>query len=379
TNQYLYIMPRIREERFKMPIQPSNLREALRKIADPDSGKDIVTAGMVKDIKPEGDNITLEIELNTSEPAFQQKLSEQIEAEIRATAQENKEVVAAVTVKFTVDSRSANKRVHDAGNPLPNVKKIIAIGAGKGGVGKSTVATILAVGLARQGAKVGLLDGDIYGPSMPTMLGLHQEESKAEDGLLLPFDVHGVEVMTIGKMVEPDKALIWRGPRAHSAFNQLATQTKWGELDYLFVDLPPGTGDVPLSLAQLLPLSGAVIVCTPQVVAQDDARRAVRMFQQLGVPLLGLVENMSYFVADDGKEYDIFGKGGGEQMAAAMNIAFLGGIPIHPVMRIAADTGEPLRNWAINETMSTALDTVCDNLVSAANASNTDRPTLSIS
>ncbi len=372
-------MPRIREERFKMPIQPSNLREALRKIADPDSGKDIVTAGMVKDIKPEGDNITLEIELNTSEPAFQQKLSEQIEAEIRATAQENKEVVAAVTVKFTVDSRSANKRVHDAGNPLPNVKKIIAIGAGKGGVGKSTVATILAVGLARQGAKVGLLDGDIYGPSMPTMLGLHQEESKAEDGLLLPFDVHGVEVMTIGKMVEPDKALIWRGPRAHSAFNQLATQTKWGELDYLFVDLPPGTGDVPLSLAQLLPLSGAVIVCTPQVVAQDDARRAVRMFQQLGVPLLGLVENMSYFVADDGKEYDIFGKGGGEQMAAAMNIAFLGGIPIHPVMRIAADTGEPLRNWAINETMSTALDTVCDNLVSAANASNTDRPTLSIS
>jgi ATP-binding protein involved in chromosome partitioning len=190
--------------------------------------------------------------------------------------------------------------------------------------------------------------------------------------------VHGIEAMTIGKLVEPDRALIWRGPRAHSAFNQLATQTKWGELDYLFVDLPPGTGDVPLSLAQLLPLTGAVIVCTPQVVAQDDARRAVRMFQQLGAPILGLVENMSYFVADDGKEYDIFGRGGGEQLAASMNLAFLGSIPIHPDMRIAADTGEPLKNWDINDTMSKAFDTVCTSLSTAADSSTPDRPTLTI-
>jgi ATP-binding protein involved in chromosome partitioning len=194
----------------------------------------------------------------------------------------------------------------------------------------------------------------------------------------LPFEVHGIKAMTIGKLVEPDRALIWRGPRAHSAFSQLATQTNWGELDYLLVDLPPGTGDVPLSLAQLLPLSGAVIVCTPQVVAQDDARRAVRMFEQLGVPILGLVENMSYFVADDGKEYDIFGRGGGQQMASAMNIDFLGGIPIHPDMRIAADTGEPLKNWEINETMSHAFDDVCKNLAGAASLGAPDRPTLSI-
>jgi ATP-binding protein involved in chromosome partitioning len=213
---------------------------------------------------------------------------------------------------------------------------------------------------------------------MTTMLGLQQEESHAEDGLLLPFVVHGIEAMTIGKLVEPDKALIWRGPRAHSAFSQLATQTKWGELDYLIVDLPPGTGDVPLSLAQLLPLSGAVIVCTPQVVAQDDARRAVRMFQQLGVPILGLVENMSYFIADDGKEYDIFGKGGGEQMAAAMNLEFLGNIPIHPDMRIAADGGEPLKNWEINDTMSSALDRLCTNLTVASENSTPDRPTLTV-
>tara|TARA_B100000959_G_C14918945_1_gene598629 strand:+ start:288 stop:1376 length:1089 start_codon:yes stop_codon:yes gene_type:complete len=361
-----------------MPLQPSNLREALRSISDPDSEKDIVTAGMVKDIQIDGDDIALEIALNTSEPSLHQKMREQIEAAIRATAQTSEEIVAAVSVTFTIDTRSANERVHDSGNPLPNVKKIIAVGAGKGGVGKSTVATTLAVGLARQGAKVGLLDGDIYGPSMPTMLGLHREESKAEDGFLLPFEVHGIQAMTIGKLVEPDKALIWRGPRAHSAFNQLATQTKWGELDYLIVDLPPGTGDVPLSLAQLLPLSGAVIVCTPQVVAQDDARRAVRMFQQLGVPILGLVENMSYFVADDGKEYDIFGRGGGEQMASAMNLAYLGGIPIHPDMRISADTGEPLRNWAITDTMSVALDTVCENLAKAVSSTTDERPTLSI-
>lgn len=362
-----------------MPLQPSNLRDALASIADPDSGKDIVSAGMVKDIQSDGDDIALEIELHESEIALQDRMREQIEAAIRTTAHACKEIVGAVKVSFTTDTRSANERVRESNNPLPNVKKIIAVGAGKGGVGKSTVATILAIGLSKLGARVGLLDGDIYGPSMTTMLGLNQVESHAEDGFLLPFSVHGIESMTIGKLVEPDKALIWRGPRAHSAFKQLATQTKWGELDYLIVDLPPGTGDVPLTLAQLLPLTGAVIVCTPQIVAQDDARRAVRMFEQLGIPILGLVENMSYFVADDGKEYDIFGKGGGEQLAAAMNLEYLGGIPIHPDMRIAADTGEPLKNWEINDTMSNTLDQICKNLADAAENSTPDRPTLSVS
>ncbi len=361
-----------------MPLQPSNLRNALGSIIDPESGKDIVTAGMVKDIQNKGDDISIELELVSADSPMQAQFREQIEHAIRTAGNECHEQVGSVEVTFTADTRSANERVREDTNPLPHVQKIIAVGAGKGGVGKSTVATTLAVGLARQGYKVGLLDGDIYGPSMPTMLGLHREESHAEDGLLLPFKVHGIEAMTIGKLVEPDRALIWRGPRAHSAFSQLATQTKWGDLDYLIVDLPPGTGDVPLSLAQLLPLSGAVIVCTPQVVAQDDARRAVRMFQQLGVPILGVVENMSYFVAGDGKEYDLFGRGGGEQMAAAMNLEFLGGIPIHPDMRIAADTGKPLKNWEINESMSNAFDTVCKNLSTAAEHSAPDRPTISI-
>jgi ATP-binding protein involved in chromosome partitioning len=361
-----------------MALQPSNLRNALGSILDPESGKDIVTAGMVKDIQYEGDDVSIELELATTDNTLQLQFQEQIEQAIRTTSNACHEHVGAIKVTFTADTRSANERVKEETNPLPGVDKIIAVGAGKGGVGKSTVATILAVGLAKQGAKVGLLDGDIYGPSMPTMLGLQEVESKAKDGFLLPFKVHGIEAMTIGKLVEPDRALIWRGPRAHSAFNQLATQTSWGELDYLIVDLPPGTGDVPLTLAQLLPLTGAVIVCTPQVVAQDDARRAVRMFEQLGVPILGLVENMSYFVADDGKEYDIFGRGGGEHLAASMNLEFFGSIPIHPDMRIAADGGEPLKNWEINKTMSTAFDTVCKNLSIAAQSSSPDRPTLTI-
>ncbi|MDP7008758.1 MAG: Mrp/NBP35 family ATP-binding protein [Phycisphaerales bacterium] len=362
-----------------MPLQPTQLRNALASVIETDIGKDIVTAGMVKDLQCEGDNITLEIQLSSPDSPLRDQLREQIESALRGAGQEHGEGVAAIHITFTSDMRSANERVREESNPLPHVKKIIAVGAGKGGVGKSTVATMFAVGLAKQGAKVGLLDGDIYGPSMTTMLGLHRLESKAEENQLLPFEVHGIKAITIGKLVEPDRALIWRGPRAHSAFGQLATQTNWGELDYLIVDLPPGTGDVPLSLAQLLPLSGAVIVCTPQVVAQDDARRAVRMFEQLGVPILGLVENMSYFVADDGKEYDIFGRGGGQQMASAMNIDYLGGIPIHPDMRIAADTGAPLKNWEINDTMSKALDQACENLAKAADMADPKRPTLTVS
>jgi ATP-binding protein involved in chromosome partitioning len=361
-----------------MPLQPSQLRDALASITDPDTKKDIVTAGLIKDIRSDGDNISIVIDLDSPDSPIGKQLKEQVEAAIRAAGQAHKEGVGAVEVTFSADTRSANQRVRDADNPLPNVRNIIAVGAGKGGVGKSTVATILAVGLAKNGAKVGLLDGDIYGPSMTTMLGLHREKLVSEGNLLIPFEVHGIKTMSIGKLVDPDNALIWRGPRAHSAFTQLATKTKWGELDYLIIDLPPGTGDVPLTLAQLLPLTGAVIVCTPQLVAQDDARRAVHMFQQLGVPILGLVENMSYFVADDGKEYDIFGRGGGEQMASAMDLKYIGGIPIHPQMRIAADAGEPLKNWEINNTMSAAFDLLISTLTSIVASLELTRPTLTI-
>jgi ATP-binding protein involved in chromosome partitioning len=231
---------------------------------------------------------------------------------------------------------------------LPGVRSTIAVGAGKGGVGKSTIAVNLAVGLARRGHAVGLMDGDIYGPSIPTLLGLEPLEAVVHQGMLQPFYVHGVKAMTIGKLVDPEKPLIWRGPMAHGAFKQLVEQTSWGELDYLVIDLPPGTGDVPLTLAQLVTLTGAVIVCTPQRVAQDDAVRAARMFQQLNVEVLGVVENMSYFVGDDGKEYDLFGRGGAKKMADRLSVPFLGAVPITMALRENSDQGNPTANFERN-------------------------------
>lgn len=272
-------------------------------------------------------------------------------------------------------------------DPLPNVRHVIAVGAGKGGVGKSTVAVNLAVGLARGRDAVGLLDGDIYGPSLPTMLGLGSMEQVVHNGELQPHAVHGLKAITLGKLVEPDKPLIWRGPMAHGAFNQLVTRTTWGELDHMIIDLPPGTGDVPLTMSQTLKLTGAVIVCTPQKVAQDDAVRAVRMFQQLNVEILGVVENMSYFIGDDGKEYDIFGRGGAEQMAQRMGLPYLGSIPINTALRANGDAGDPTRNFdpktAGGEMLPRALEKVVENLRAqlslASLKQGTSKPTLTIS
>ncbi len=270
---------------------------------------------------------------------------------------------------------------------LPGVRHIIAVGAGKGGVGKSTVAVNLAVALARQGHAVGLMDGDIYGPSLPTLLGLAAMEMVVRERLIEPFYVHGVKAVTIGKMVDPEKPLIWRGPMAHGAFKQLSEQANWGELDYLIIDLPPGTGDVPLTMAQSLQLSGAVIVCTPQKVAQDDAVRAARMFQQLGVDILGVVENMSEFIGDDGKHYDIFGKGGAETMAQRLGLPYLGDIPITMALRANSDEGNPSANFepktAGGEALPRALAKLAENLESqltlAAMRTGKSKPKLTIS
>ncbi len=281
----------------------------------------------------------------------------------------------------------ADPRNTNQGSGIPGVKHIIAVGAGKGGVGKSTIAVNLATALARHGHSVGLLDGDIYGPSLPTLLGLDALEQTVLDGQLQPFLVHGFKAITLGKMVDPDKPLIWRGPMAHGAFKQLYERTSWGELDYLIIDLPPGTGDVPLTMAQSLRLTGAVVVCTPQKVAQDDAVRAVKMFQQLGVEVLGVVENMSYFVGDDGKVYDIFGRGGAEQMAQRLGLPFLGSVPINTALRANGDAGEPLKNFeadsAGGDALPAALNTLCRNFESQVTLASMQQarsaPTLSIS
>jgi ATP-binding protein involved in chromosome partitioning len=269
---------------------------------------------------------------------------------------------------------------------LPGVKHVIAVGAGKGGVGKSTIAVNLAVGLARKGLAVGLMDGDIYGPSLPTMLGLDALEVATLGGMIQPFLVHGVKAMTIGKMFPSDKPLIWRGPMAHRAFQQLVQQTEWGELDYLVIDLPPGTGDVSLTMAQMLRLTGAVVVCTPQKVAQDDAVRAARMFQQLGIEVLGVVENMSYFVADDitpAREYDIFGRGGAEKMAQRLGVPFLGAVPITMALRVNSDAGNPTANFAAGTRLARELEGMVSSVerqvALAAMRTGARTPTLSIS
>ncbi|QKK06896.1 MAG: Mrp/NBP35 family ATP-binding protein [Planctomycetota bacterium] len=272
-------------------------------------------------------------------------------------------------------------------NPLDSIKHVIAVGAGKGGVGKSTIAVNLAVGLARQGHAVGLLDGDIYGPSLPTMLALDALEQTVVAGKLQPHAVHGIKAITIGKLVEPDKPLIWRGPMAHGAFKQLVEQASWGELDYLIIDLPPGTGDVCLTMAQTLTLTGAVLVCTPQKVAQDDAIRAARMFQQLKIDILGVVENMSFFIGDDGKEYDIFGRGGAEIMAQRMGLPFLGSIPINTALRANSDSGNPSDNFnpataggdALPQALQSLVTTLEGQVALASLRQGKSKPTLSIS
>jgi len=285
----------------------------------------------------------------------------------------------------TAGSRAQNPQ--DTAGALPGVRHAIAIGAGKGGVGKSTVAVNLAIGLARKGHAVGVLDGDIYGPSLPTLLGLGSMEQQVHGGYLQPYLVHGLKAITIGKLVDPEKPLIWRGPMAHGAFKQLTEQTAWGDLDYLIIDLPPGTGDVPLTMAQMLRLTGAVIVCTPQRVAQDDAVRATRMFTQLGVDVLGVVENMSYFIGDDEKEYDIFGRGGAEQMAQRLGVPYLGAVPINMALRHNSDAGDPSANFepetAGGESLPASWASLATNLENqvalAAMRSGQTRPTLNIS
>jgi ATP-binding protein involved in chromosome partitioning len=266
---------------------------------------------------------------------------------------------------------------------MAGVKHIIAVGAGKGGVGKSTISVNIAVGLALRGHAVGILDADIYGPSLPTMMGLTGLQTNVVGGMIQPFLVHGVKATTIGKLVDPEKPLIWRGPMAHGAFKQLVEQTEWGELDYLIIDLPPGTGDVALSMAQLLRLSGAVVVCTPQQVAQDDAIRALRMFQQLGIEVLGVVENMSYFIGDDAKEYDIFGRGGAQMMAQRTGVPFLGAVPINMALRKNSDDGNPSANWQGSTKLSHELDRLVTNVENqvalAGIRSGNQKPTLTIS
>lgn len=306
--------------------------QALRGVQDPELHKDLVTLEMVKSVDVSGSAVRLGIELTT--PAC--PLKDQIEKDIR-------QALAPLGVRDVAIDWSARVRsTPNLEGKLPGVKNIIAVGAGKGGVGKSTIAVLAAMGLSREGARVGLMDADVYGPSIPKMLGIESAKPRVRNDRLLPIETHGLAVMSMGFMVEPDRAVIWRGPMIHGVIRQFLEQVDWGELDYLIIDLPPGTGDVPLTLSQTIPMTGAVVVATPQDVALLDAIKALRMYQQLNVEILGIVENMSYFRAPDtGKEYDLFGRGGARKAAERVGVPFLGEIPINISIRVSGDAGTP--------------------------------------
>jgi ATP-binding protein involved in chromosome partitioning len=347
-----------------MAIAQEQVLAALRTVKDPELFKDIVLLNMVKGVAFDGPTVRVRLDAGPSAtPATREAIGQGATAALRSAGAERVEIEFVGAAPAHAAGTPGGTRPRPA-SALPQVKHVIAVGAGKGGVGKSTLALNLAVGLRRGGANVGIMDGDIYGPSMPTMLGIKGLQPQTRGNKILPFSVHGLQAITIGALVEQDKPLIWRGPMAHGAFKQLLIDnTEWPALDYLIVDLPPGTGDVPLTLCQLLPLAGAVIVATPQQVALDDAVRAIRMFQQLEAPILGLVENMSYVPLPDGGTLDLFGRGGTERVAQQMGLPFLGAVPMFPELRQNSDAGTPLRNYDGDPALRAALEAVVTNLV----------------
>jgi ATP-binding protein involved in chromosome partitioning len=316
--------------------------KALSNVQEPDLGKDLVTLNMVHDVEVDGKNVSFTVMLTTPACPLKEMIEKACVNAIHILV--DKEAVVKVRMDSNVNSnRKDNKSV------LPGVKNIIMVASGKGGVGKSTVSVNLALGLAQEGAKVGLLDADVYGPSIPIMLGMRDERPMMTEvngkGMIVPMQRYGIKAMSIGLLVDEKQAVIWRGPMASSALKQFISDVHWEELDYLVIDLPPGTGDVHLTLVQAIPVTGAVIVSTPQAVASADARKAIMMFKQpqINVPILGVVENMAYFTPAELPEnkYYLFGKGGAKLMADQFELPFLGEIPLIQSIREGGDSGVP--------------------------------------
>jgi ATP-binding protein involved in chromosome partitioning len=315
---------------------------ALSQVQEPDLGKDLVTLNMVKDILIDGNKVSFTVVLTTPACPLKDMIKGACENAVKLLVDKSAEVKVSFTSNVQ-SNRKDNKMV------LPQVKNIIAVGSGKGGVGKSAVSVNLALALAKDGAKVGLMDADIYGPSIPIMLGIRGERPMMKEvngkGMIVPIDVMGIKAMSIGLLIDDKQAVVWRGPMASSALKQFVTDVLWEELDYLIIDLPPGTGDIHLTMVQTIPVTGAVIVTTPQDVAVADAKKAIMMFDgpQIKVPVLGIVENMAYFTPDElpDNKYYIFGKGGGRRLADQFEVPFLGEIPLTMGIREGGDDGKP--------------------------------------
>jgi ATP-binding protein involved in chromosome partitioning len=317
-------------------MTPDVVLDALKTVTDPDLRADIVSLKFVKDLAVDGDRVAFAIESANPSPAKRAALVEQARSAVAGLSG-----VATVDAasRFVVKSVSAPEHGKP---PLPGVKNVIAVGAGKGGVGKTTVCVNLAVALSKTGARVGVLDGDIYGPNVPIMFGL-QAQLESDGKRIRPAEKFGIQVVSMGFLTQEEAPVIWRGPMLHSAIQQFCRDVAWKELDYLVVDMPPGTGDVALSLSQTVPAAGAIVVTTPQQVSLADSRRAVRMYQKLNIPTLGLVENMSFYECTNCHHHaQIFGHGGGEQIAEQLSVPFLGRLPLYEPIRVGSDRGIPL-------------------------------------
>jgi ATP-binding protein involved in chromosome partitioning len=319
-----------------MALSEAAVLDALRAVKDPDLHKDIVALGFVKNLTLDGGRVAFTIELTTPACPVKDLMREQARAAVTALPG-----VEAVDIEMTAQVRSVG-RPELGRAPVEGVKNIIAVGAGKGGVGKTTVAVNLAVALATLGSKVALLDGDMYGPNVPIMLGL-RTQLETDGQKILPAERYGLQVVSMGFLTQDDAPVIWRGPMLHGAIQQFFRDVRWRDIDYLVVDMPPGTGDIALSLSQSVPVAGAVVVTTPQSVSLADTRRAVQMYRKLNIPTIGLIENMSYFVCPGcARESDIFGRGGGERLAGELSVPFLGAIPLYEPVRSGGDEGVPI-------------------------------------
>lgn len=320
----------------KSELNEETILKALSKVKDPDLNRDIVSLGFVKNLKLKSGMVEVDIELTTPACPVKDELKKQCEENIQAL-----NGVTRVQVNMTSNVRKSTPEGQRVS--LPQVKNVIAVASGKGGVGKSTVSVNLAVALSQLGAKVGLLDADIYGPSIPLMMGIKNKPKFSQDEKLRPIESHGIKMMSMGFLIPDDQAVVWRGPMVHGALMQFLTQVDWGDLDYLLIDMPPGTGDAQLSIAQNAPLSGAIIVTTPQEVSLLDARRGLIMFENVKVPILGIIENMSNFVCPHCRESSpIFSSGGGKAFSEVKNVPLLGTIPIDPNVTLSGDSGVPV-------------------------------------
>lgn len=318
-----------------MSVTVENIQNALKSVIDPNTGKDLISSKFAKNIKVEDGDVTLDVVLTY--PA-----KSQIDLIRKLVIGALRELPGVKNVSANVTMNIVAHAVQRGVKLLPNVKNIIAVSSGKGGVGKSTTAVNLALALAAEGATVGILDADIYGPSQPMMLGITGRPESIAENTIEPMEGHGLQASSIGFLIDPDNPMVWRGPMVTSALEQLLRQTNWRDLDYLVVDMPPGTGDIQLTLSQKVPVTGAVIVTTPQDIALLDARKGLKMFEKVGIPILGIVENMSIYVCPNCNHQEhIFGEGGGQKMCDEYNTTFLGSLPLNLSIREQADTGRP--------------------------------------